>query len=306
MQWYLLKKSLLTFVVLLGAATCSFLLLRFLPGDPAEALAGPQATQGDVELVRQSLKLDRPVLQQYITYMTNLAAGDLGQSYRTRRPVVDEISARWPATMKLSVVSMLVAVLLGVPIGIFAAKRHGKLPDTLSMALSFVGVSMPSFWLGMLLIVFFSVKFQIFPFYGNQGPLSYVLPSLTLGLGISANIARLTRASMLEILGQDYIRTARGKGLSEFRVVNIHALRNAAVPIVTIIGLQLGALLGGQVVTETLFVWPGIGRMIVDALNARDYMVVQGGILILAMTFAIINLLTDLLYVSIDPRIRLH
>lgn len=306
MQWYLLKKSLLTFVVLFGAATCSFLLLRLLPGDPAEALAGPQATQGDVELVRRSLKLDQPVLHQYFTYMTNLASGDLGQSYRTRRPVADEISARWPATMKLSIVSMLVAISVGVPLGIYAARKRGKLPDTVSMVLSFVGVSMPSFWLGMLLIVFFSVKLQIFPFYGNQGPLSYVLPSLTLGLGISANIARLTRASMLETLGQDYIRTARGKGISAFRVVHVHALRNAAVPIVTIIGLQLGALLGGQVVAETLFVWPGIGRMIVDALNARDYMVVQGGILILAMTFAIINLLTDLLYVSLDPRIRLR
>jgi len=305
-QWYVLKKLLLTLVVLVGAATCSFLLLRLLPGDPAEALAGPQATQADVELVRQSLKLDRPLPQQYLTYMANLAAGDLGQSYRTRRPVVDEITARWPATLKLSLTSMLVAIIVGVPAGIYAARKRGQLPDTASMAVSFVGVSMPSFWLGMLLIVCFSVKLHMFPFYGDKDLLSYVLPSLTLGLGVAANIARLTRASMLETLGQDYVRTARGKGLSEFRVVQVHALRNAAAPIVTIIGLQLGALLGGQVVTETLFVWPGIGRMIVDALNARDYMVVQGGILVLAMTFAIINLLTDLLYAALDPRIRLR
>jgi ABC-type dipeptide/oligopeptide/nickel transport system permease component len=200
---------------------------------------------------------------------------------------------------------MLVAIFCGVPLGIHAAQKRGRLADTVSMVVSFVGVSMPSFWLGMILIVCFSVKFQLLPFSGDDELLNYVLPSLTLGLGVAANIARMTRASMLETLGQDYVRTARGKGLSEFRVVKLHALRNAAVPIVTIIGLQLGALLGGQVVTETLFVWPGLGRMIVDSLNARDYMVVQGGILVLAATFAILNLLTDLLCKALDPRIRL-
>lgn len=237
--------------------------------------------------------------------MTSMATGDLGQSYRTRRPVVDEIKARWPATLRLSFTSMLVAIVVGVPLGIYAAQKRGRMLDTVSMVGSFIGVSMPSFWLGMLLIVCFSVKLELFPFSGDQSLLSYVLPSLTLGLGVAANIARLTRASMLDTLGQDYLRTARGKGLSEFRVVKIHGLRNAAVPIVTIIGLQLGILLGGQVVTEKLFVWPGLGRMIVDSLNARDYMVVQGGILVLAATFAVLNLLTDLVCKALDPRIRL-
>ena len=302
---YVIKKLLLTVLVLVGAATCSFLLLRMLPGDPAEALAGPQATQADVELVRQSLDLDKPVLKQYATYMTSMASGDLGQSFRTRRPVVDEIKARWPATLRLSFTSMLVAIAVGVPLGIYAAQKRGRILDTVSMVGSFIGVSMPSFWLGMLLIVCFAVKFELFPFSGDKSLLSYVLPSLTLGLGVAANIARLTRASMLDTLGQDYLRTARGKGLSEFRVVKIHGLRNAAVPIVTIIGLQFGALLGGQVVTEKLFVWPGLGRMIVDSLNARDYMVVQGGILVLAATFAVLNLLTDLVCKALDPRIRL-
>jgi ABC-type dipeptide/oligopeptide/nickel transport system permease component len=302
---YILKKLALTILVLIGAATCSFLLLRMLPGDPAEALAGPQAALEDVETVRKSLDLDKPAARQYLTYMTSMARGDLGYSYRSHRLVVDEIKARWPATLKLSLASMLVAIFCGVPLGIHAAQKRGRLADTVSMVVSFVGVSMPSFWLGMILIVCFSVKFQLLPFSGDDELLNYVLPSLTLGLGVAANIARMTRASMLETLGQDYVRTARGKGLSEFRVVKLHALRNAAVPIVTIIGLQLGALLGGQVVTETLFVWPGLGRMIVDSLNARDYMVVQGGILVLAATFAILNLLTDLLCKALDPRIRL-
>jgi ABC-type dipeptide/oligopeptide/nickel transport system permease component len=292
---YVVKKLLLTVLVLLGAATISFGMLRLLPGDPAEALAGPQATLEDVALVRQSMDLDKPILRQYLTYMGNLARGDLGYSYRTRRPVAAEIAARWPSTLKLSLASILVAVLAGVPLGIHAARKRGRLADTVSMVVSFVGVSMPSF----------SVNLHLFPFSGDKGLLNYPLPSLTLGLGIAANIARMTRASMLETLGQDYVRTARGKGLSEFRVVGVHALRNAAAPIVTIIGLQLGALLGGQVVTEMLFVWPGLGRMIVDSLSARDYMVVQGGILVLAATFAVLNLLTDLACKALDPRIRL-
>lgn len=302
---YALKKLLLTALVLLGAATCSFMMLRMLPGDPAEALAGPQAALEDVETVRKSLDLDQPVARQYLTYMGHMARGDLGFSYRTHRPVRDEIKARWPATLRLSLSSMLVAILVGVPLGIHAARKRGRLADTAAMVVSFLGVSIPSFWLGMLLIVGFSVNLRLFPFSGDRQLLNYVLPSLTLGLGVAANIARMTRASMLDTLGQDYVRTARGKGLSEFRVVQVHALRNAAAPIVTIIGLQLGALLGGQVVTEMLFVWPGLGRMIVDSLNARDYMVVQGGILVLAATFAILNLLTDLVCKALDPRIRL-
>jgi ABC-type dipeptide/oligopeptide/nickel transport system permease component len=305
MAVYIAKKIGLTFVVLFCAATCSFFLLRLIPGDPAEALAGPQATQSDVAAVRASLNLDKPIPLQYTAYMGNLLKGDLGYSYRSRRPVLDEVLARWPNTLRLSLTSMLVAVVIGVPVGIFAARRRGKLGDTLSMGISFLGISMPSFWLGMLLILLFSVRFKLLPFYGMDSPLNYILPSLTLGLGIAANIARLTRVSMLEVLDQDYIRTARGKGVSEAGVVYVHALRNAAVSIITIIGLQLGALLGGQVVTETLFSWPGLGRMIVDALTARDYMVVQGGILVLALTFTILNLLTDICYAVLDPRIRL-
>ena len=301
---YILQKLGFTVLVLVGAATCAFLLLHAIPGDTAEALAGPQATVEDVENLRRAMKLDAPLGEQYVVYMKNLLTGDLGHSYRTNKPVLEIVSAAWPATMQLAATSMLVAVLIGVPLGIYAAIKRGTIGDTISMVAAFLGVSMPSFWLALLLIIQFSVKLNWLPFYGRDGLLSFVLPSLTLGLGVAANIARLTRTSMLEILGQDYIRTAKGKGVRRGRVVWLHALRNAAVPVVTIIGLQFGVLLGGQVVTETVFSWPGVGRMIVDALNMRDLQIVQGGILILAFTFAVINLLTDVLYALLDPRIR--
>ena len=301
---YIIKKIIFTCIVLIGAATCAFLLLHAIPGDTAEALAGPQATVEDVYNLRRAMELDQPLGKQYVSYMGNLLHGDLGYSYRTNKPVMEILKSAWPATLQLAVCSMIVAVLLGVPIGIFAAIHRGKPGDTIAMVAAFLGVSMPSFWLALLLIIEFSVNHNWFPFYGREGISSFVLPSLTLGLGVAANIARLTRTSMLEVLGQDYIRTAKGKGVKSGKIIWVHALRNAAVPVVTIIGLQFGVLLGGQVVTETVFSWPGIGRMIVDALNTRDLQIVQGGILILAATFTIINLITDLVYALLDPRIR--
>ena len=300
---YIIKKIIFTCIVLVGAATCAFLLLHAIPGDTAEALAGPQATVEDVDNLRRAMELDQPLGKQYVSYMGNLLHGDLGYSYRTNKPVMEILRSAWPATLQLAVCSMIVAVLLGVPIGIFAAIHRGKIGDTIAMVAAFLGVSMPSFWLALLLIIEFSVNHNWFPFYGREGISSFVLPSLTLGLGVAANIARLTRTSMLEVLGQDYIRTAKGKGVKNRKIIWVHALRNAAVPVVTIIGLQFGVLLGGQVVTETVFSWPGIGRMIVDALNTRDLQIVQGGILILAVTFTLINLITDLVYALLDPRI---
>jgi ABC-type dipeptide/oligopeptide/nickel transport system permease component len=303
---YVIRKLAFTLVVVLGAATFSFVLLHATPGDPAEALAGPQATQEDLHHLRVSLGLDRPLLVQYAIYLRNLARGDLGRSYRTHRPVLEEIAARWPATFSLSLTSLVVAVLVGLPLGILAAIRRRTWVDVISMVGSLTGVSMPSFWLALILIIVFSVKLKVLPFVGRDSPASYILPSLTLGLGVAANIARLTRASMLDVLGQDYIRTCRAKGLSTLRVLYVHALRNASIPIVTIVGLQLGTLLGGQVVTETVFAWPGLGRMIVDGLLTRDLLLVQGGILVLALTFAVINLATDVAYGFLDPRIRLQ
>ena len=301
---YAMKKIAFTVLVLFGAATISFVLLHAIPGDTAQALAGPQAAAADVENLRRALNLDAPYGEQYLNYMGNLLQGNLGHSYRSNKPVMEIVAAAWPATLQLAACSMLVAIIIGLPIGIFAAVKRGRIGDTIAMVVSFIGVSMPSFWLALLLIMLFSVKLELLPFYGIVGPTSFILPALTLGSSTAANIARLTRTSMLEILGQDYIRTARGKGLQDQRVIWLHALRNAAVPILTIIGLQFGVMLGGQVVTETVFSWPGVGRMIVDALDSRDLQIVQGGILILAFTFAVINLVTDLLYALLDPRIR--
>ena len=230
---YIIQKIGFTILVLLGAATCAFLLLNFMPGDTATALAGPMATVEDVENLRRSLNLDAPLSQQYISYISNLMRGDLGHSYRNNRPVLEIMMAAWPATFQLAMFSMLIAVLLGVPLGIFAAVNRGTVGDTISMIIAFLGVSMPSFWLGMLLIIVFSIKLPWLPFYGRAGLASFILPGLTLGLGVAANIARLTRTSMLEILGQDYIRTALGKGVRRSRVIWVHALRNAAIPIVT-------------------------------------------------------------------------
>jgi len=306
MAAYTIRKLAFTLVVMLGAATLSFLLLHITPGDPAEALAGPQATQDDVQRLRVSLGLDRPLPVQFGMYLRNLARGDLGRSYRTHRPVSAEIAARWPATFSLSLTSLGVALAVGVPLGILAAVRRRTWVDFALMVGALTGVSMPSFWLALILIIVFSVKLKALPFVGRDSLASYILPSLTLGLGVAANIARLTRASMLEVLGQDYIRTGRAKGLSGLRLLYVHALRNASIPIVTIVGLQLGTLLGGQVVTETVFAWPGLGRMIVDSLLARDLLLVQGGILVLALTFVVINLLTDVAYGLLDPRIRLY
>lgn len=301
---YVMKKLAFTVLVIVGAATCAFILVHAIPGDTAEALAGPQASAEDVENLRRSMNLDAPYIEQYLLYMKNLLKGDLGESFRSHKPVLEIVGAAWPATMQLAACSIIIAVLVGLPIGIFAAVKRGSIGDTIAMIVSFIGVSMPSFWLALLLIIEFSVKHEWLPFYGRSGPASFVLPALTLGLSTAANIARLTRTSMLEILGQDYIRTAKGKGVQQQRVIWVHALRNAAVPVITIIGLQFGVMLGGQVVTETVFSWPGVGRMIVDALNSRDFQIVQGGILILALTFAVINLLTDLIYAVLDPRIR--
>ncbi len=306
MAAYAFRKLAFTLVVMLGAATLSFLLLHGTPGDPAEALAGPQATQDDVQHLRASLGLDRPLPVQFGMYLRNLARGDLGRSYRTHRPVSEEIAARWPATFSLSLTSLAVALVVGVPLGVLAAVRRRTWVDFASMVGALTGVSMPSFWLALIFIIVFSVKLKALPFVGRDSLASYILPSLTLGLGVAANIARLTRASMLEVLGQDYIRTGKAKGLSAPRLLYVHALRNASIPIVTIVGLQLGTLLGGQVVTETVFAWPGLGRMIVDSLLARDLLLVQGGILVLALTFVVINLLTDVAYGLLDPRIRLY
>lgn len=301
---YFTTKLIVAIFVLLGVASITFFVLRLIPGGPAEAMAGPMATLEDIENIRKALELDKPIIEQYISYMRNLLKGDFGYSYKSRKPVKDLMIRFWPGTFLLSLSTIVVAVIIGVPIGIYAAVRRGSVMDTVSMGFSFVGLSVPSFWLGLILIIIFGVKMRILPFWGIQGVSSYVLPTLTLSPGIAANIARMTRASMLEILSREYVRTAKGKGVSENKVIYIHALRNAAISVVTIIGLQMGRLLGGQVVTETIFSWPGLGRLITDSLLSRDYLVVQTGIIVLSATYLILNLLTDLSYAILDPRVR--
>ncbi|MCS7173241.1 MAG: ABC transporter permease [Armatimonadetes bacterium] len=301
---YVLKRLLLAFPVLLGVSVVVFATLRLIPGDPAQIMAGQAATQEVVEEIRRSLGLDQPLPVQYLYFLRNILRGDLGRSLFSGAPVVEELGQRFPRTVRLAMASMALAALIGIPAGIVAATRRLSWVDTLVMVLALAGVSMPVFWLGLNLILVFSVRLGWLPAFGHETWRHLVLPSLTLGTASAAVIARMTRSSMLEVLGQDYIRTARAKGLLERAVVYRHALRNALIPVVTILGLQLGTLLSGAVLTETVFAWPGIGRLLVEAVLARDYPVVQGTVLLIATTFVVLNLLVDILYALLDPRIR--
>jgi ABC-type dipeptide/oligopeptide/nickel transport system permease component len=290
--------------VLFGISLVVFSLLRAIPGDPAEVIAGEMATEETVREIRAQLGLDKALHIQYAIFVSNLVMLDMGKSTRTGQPVLAEIWTRLPNTILLALVSTAISCLLGIPIGVFSAVRRNTFADYILMLLAFFGISMPVFWLGLMLIVVFSVEFHLLP-AGGIGTLRHlILPSVTLAAFSTAFIARMTRSSMIEVLGQDYITTARSKGLSE-KVINLkHALRNAFIPIITVIGLQLGSLLGGAVLTETVFAWPGIGRLIVDSILARDYPVVQGVVLVFAFLYIVVNLIVDILYAYIDPRIH--
>ncbi len=301
---YVLKRLLLALPVLLGVSVVVFVAIRLIPGDPAQIMAGQAATEEVVRQIRQSLGLDRPLPVQYLYFLRNVVRGDLGRSLFNGAPVVEELGQRFPRTVRLALASMVVASVIGIPAGILAATRHLSWVDTLVMLVALVGVSMPVFWLGLNLILVFSVRLQWLPAFGYETWRHLLLPSVTLGAASAAIVARMTRSAMLEVLGQDYIRTARAKGLAERVVVNRHALRNALIPVVTVLGLQLGTLLSGAVLTETVFAWPGIGRLLVDAVLARDYPIIQGATLLIAATFVALNLAVDVLYGLLDPRIR--
>ena len=302
---YVVRRLLVAIPTLLGVATVVFSLLRLLPGDPAVVIAGPQATAADVARIRQQLGLTQPIWQQYTGFMGRLAHGDLGLSTRTGAPVVQEIFARVPFTAVLAITSLLMAVTIGVTAGVIAATRRNTSTDLGISGSAVFGASMPTYWLGLMLIIVFAVHFRVLPAGGSdQGPVSLILPAITLALFSTGLVARQTRSAMLEVLGQDYVRTARAKGAGRRSVLIRHALRNALLPIVTTIGLQFGALLGGAVLTESVFSWPGVGRLLVDSIGSRDYPVVQGVVLMLSVAFIAINLLTDLLYAYVDPRIR--
>lgn len=290
--------------ILFGVSVLIFLFVRMIPGDPARLMAGPQATLQEIELVRQDLGLDKKPLAQYFDYMGKALHGNFGKSMQTRLPVTTEIGLRLMPTIKLATVSMLVAILIGITAGIVAAVKRNTWWDYTAMVAALAGVSIPSFWLALMMMYLLAVVWHILPTFGYGTWKHYVMPAVTLGVGAAASIARFTRAAMLEVLGQDYVRTARAKGLHESRVDLKHALRNAMIPVVTVTGLQFGFLLGGTVVIESVFQWPGLGTLLVNAVNGRDYPVVQTLMLLFALQFVLINLAVDLLYAAIDPRIH--
>ena len=292
--------------VIIGVSVCVFLIIHMMPGDPARIMAGIDASEADVRVVRHSLRLDEPLYLQYFHFVGRAAVGDFGVSFRTRRPVMEEIGSRYLNTLLLGTASILVAIFLGGITGIISAVKKYSVFDNMSLLISLAGVSMPTFYLGLLLMLFFSVKLGWFPLAGKESWANLVLPAVTLGTPSAAVISRMVRSSMVEVMDQDYIRTARAKGLREWVVIGKHALRNAMINAVTVVGLQVGYLLGGAVVTETVFAWPGIGRLVVQSILARDFPVVQAAVLILAVTFVVVNLLTDLLYGLLDPRITVQ
>ncbi|KQZ98892.1 MAG: glutathione ABC transporter permease GsiC [Achromobacter sp.] len=304
MLTYIVKRLLGMIPTLLLVAVVVFLFVHMLPGDPARLAAGPEADQQTVELVRKELGLDLPLPQQFVRYFSHMLQGDLGTSLRTKRPVSTEIAERFMPTLWLTLASMVWSVGFGMIIGIVSAVWRNRWPDRLGMTLAVSGISFPAFALGMMLMQIFSVNLGWLPTVGASTWQHYILPSITLGAAVAAVMARFTRASFVEVVQEDFVRTARAKGLSERRVIIKHALRNALIPVVTMMGLQFGFLLGGSIVVETVFNWPGLGRLLVDAVTQRDYPVIQGLVLLFSLEFILINLIVDVLYGVINPSIR--
>jgi peptide/nickel transport system permease protein/oligopeptide transport system permease protein len=301
---YLIKRLLSTIPVLIGISLLLFFMLRMLPGDPAQVLAGQMASPEEIENIRHQLGLDRPIYEQYAVYMSHLVRFDLGRSARTQNPVTAEIWARLPNTILLAVVAITLACLFGIPAGIISAVRPYSWTDYLVTMSALFGISMPVFWLGLMLVVVFAVILKWLPAGGTGSWQHVILPSFTLAAFVVAFIARMTRSTMLETLSQDFTTTARSKGLREEVVIVKHALKNALIPIITVVGLQFGSLLAGAVLTETVFAWPGLGRLLYDSISARDYPMIQGVILIFGLLYIFVNLVVDLIYAFVDPRIR--
>jgi ABC-type dipeptide/oligopeptide/nickel transport system permease component len=301
---FVARRLALTIPVLLGVATLVFALIHLIPGDPAQAMLGEAAPQADIDALRRQLGLDRPLFEQYGDFLAGAIRGDLGTSLRTGTSVSAQIAERIPATFELALAAMLVALVTALPLGIAAAAWRGTVVDHAAMTLALAGMSIPSFWLGPLLAIVFAVELGWLPVSGRGGIEHLVLPALSLGLALAAMLARMTRASLLEELREPYVRAARARGVSRARAIVAHAFRNSLIPVVTIVGLQFGAVLTGAVITETIFSWPGIGRLLIQSIGSRDYPLVQGCILLIAVTYVAVNLLTDLAYGLLDPRIR--
>jgi len=304
MKRYVAKRLLLVIPTVLGLVTLVFFLVHMIPGDPVEVMLGETAQDAVKEQLRRDLGLDRPVAEQYVRFLGGLTAGNLGRSFFYRKPVAEVIMERVPATVELAIAGMIIAVLIALPLGIVSALKQHTVVDHGAMLLALLGVSMPNFWLGPLLIMGFAIAVPIFPVSGREGLASLVLPAITLGTALAAVLSRMTRASVLEVLREQYVTAARARGLPERRVILKHVLRNAMIPVVTIMGLQFGALLSGAIITETVFSWPGIGTLFIGAIQSRDYPLVQGCVLFISLAYVVVNLITDLVYAAIDPRIR--
>jgi len=302
---HLLKRFLLTLPALWLVLTLVFLMIHIVPGDPVEQMLGEGAAPGAAAQLRHSLGLDQPLGLQYGHYLLGLFRGDLGQSFKFQAPVRQIIFERYPATLQLAFLALLVCASIAIPAGVLAAHRRGQTPDRLIGVFTLFGLAIPNFALGPLLILLFSIEIGLLPVSGRNGLGSYVLPAATLGAALAAILTRMVRGAMLEELSADYIRTARAKGLSTTAVLFRHGLRNALIPIITILGLQFGTLLAGTIVTETVFSWPGIGRLTVQAISARDYPLLQGCILVISLSYVLVNLLTDAIYSVVDPRVRI-
>ncbi len=301
---FLLERAIHSIVVLFGALTLVFFIVRLVPADPVRIMAGPDASPKEIQATREALGFNRPIYVQFAIYLKNVLRGDLGRSLRYHRPTASLVMERFPATLQLALASMLLAVCVAIPAGIFAAMKRGTIYDAVTVATSLLGQSVPTFWLGIVLIMIFAVQLRLLPTSGYGSWRHLVMPAITLALYMMALITRMNRSSMLDVLGADYLRTARAKGVHERGVLLRHALRNALIPVVTVIGLQTGTLLGGAVITETVFAWPGIGSLAVDSITTLDYPVVQAVVILSGGIFVIINFALDVVYTWLDPRIK--
>jgi peptide/nickel transport system permease protein len=302
---FVLQRLLQALLVIFGVTCVTFFVLRLVPGDPARLMLPPGTGEDVVATVREQLGTDQPLPVQFVRFLGGLLHGDLGSSFRQNRPVLQLVVDAVPATLALAGTTMLLAVGVAIPLGILAAARSGRLADRSILALSLVGQSLPSFWIGVLLVLLFSIQRQWFPAIGNTGPASYVLPTITLAAVLVAQLVRTVRQGMLEVLQEDYIRTARAKGVPARKILLVHAFKNAAIPLVTVLGLQVGFVLGGAFVVELIFNWPGVGLLALEAIKTRDFPVVQGVVIVVATVFVCVNLLVDVAYAFLNPRVRL-
>jgi len=302
---YFLSRIISAVFVIIGIVTIVFMLIHLVPGDPVEVMLGEIASTADRQALRQALGLDLPLWQQWWQYVIHLINFDLGVSLHSKQAIVSLLAERIPPTLLLAVASIVIAISFALPLGIYAAVYKNSICDQAAMTFSMLGISIPNFWMGPLLILIFSVWLGWFPVSGNEGIASLVLPALTLGTALAALLSRMIRASLLEVLNEDYIRAAKARGLNDMAVIWRHGLRNATLPVITVLGMQLGALLAGAVITETVFAWPGIGQLTIESIQRRDYPVVQACVLLISLTYVAVNLVTDLAYAVLDPRVRL-